>query len=277
MPKKKEQITVYKDGKIQEESLPKPKTANSRSRKFDLVTYIDRDSVISFLKKSEWVSHWAVCRHDRDINLDGSPKKVHTHILLYTYDSKTSSAVNRLFDIFSNELYRNTDTAVQNTIVRLCNDPVAYYRYLIHADDPDKAQYEVIERITDDEYYWRNLDLSAGMNSVDSNKALAMFDDYIAGVPMRDMLARYGQNFLMNYHKLKTMREDFYYESHYRKDADSIDEIIKNVLEDAVYPKAVVQGFFQVLDYLQSEILIKYNNVIDFYLRPSTKNDVLKK
>lgn len=277
MPKKKEKVFVVQDGQLQEINVPKPKTTNPRSRKFALITYIDRDSVIDFLKRSEWVCHWAVCRHDRDINSDGSLKKLHTHILLYTYDCKTSSAVNRLFDNFSNELYRNTDTDVQNTLCETCSDVVSQYRYLIHADDDDKVKYEVIERITDNEHYWRNLDLSAGMNSVDSNKALAMFDDYIAGVPIRDMMARYGQNYLMNYPKLKMMREDFYYESEYRNKADSIDDIIKNVLEDAVYPKAVVQGFYQVLDYLQREILIKYNNVIDFYLRPSTKNDVLKK
>lgn len=276
MSKEKQTYYALEDGQLTEKNVPKPKTANSRSRKFALISYIDRDSVIDFLKRSKWVCHWSVCRHDRDLNSDGSPKMVHTHILLYTYEAKTSSAVNRLFDIFSKELYENTDNEVQNTLVQVCKDMVFQYRYLIHADDEDKVPYEKIERITDNDNYWHSLEASAGMTSADYNKALAMFDDYISGVPIREMTARFGQNFIMNYSKLKLMKEDHYYECLYRKGSDSIDDIIRSLLDENIYPKSVVDCFFRVYDYLQTEVYNTRHEVLDFYLRPSTNNDLKK-
>ena len=130
-----------KPSKTEKKSTPskKPKCSEEpRDRKFCLTSYIDYNSITHFLKRCEWVQHWAVCYHDSDLNDDGTPKRPHTHILLYTYNAKTASAIKKNFDRYSAEIYRGTDIEPQNTLTQICFDMPTQWRYLIHADDRDK-------------------------------------------------------------------------------------------------------------------------------------------
>ncbi len=169
-------------------------TEKRRTRKFCLTTYIDRDAVLKFLEGSEWVSHWAVCTHDKDVTDDGQPKITHTHIVLYTYEGKTPTAVQKLFDRFSVDCYGFDNK--QNTMVMPCIDIVAQYRYLLHLDDPKKHRYFDSERITENDAYWRKLERTAGLNDAADNKALQIFNDMLNGVSTHELIVRYGGNFL---------------------------------------------------------------------------------
>lgn len=89
-----------------------------RSRSFCITTYIERNALERFLKSSQWLRHWAYCEHDKDTDEKGNPKTSHIHVILYTYNSKTSSAVKKLFDRYSAQIYYGTGIEPQNTLVK---------------------------------------------------------------------------------------------------------------------------------------------------------------
>ena len=167
-----------------------------RDRKFCLITYIDEGRVLDFLRDAEWVHHWSMCTHDKDTDENGKPKEKHTHIVLYTYDAKTCSSILKIFDRFSVAVYGVEKK--QNTLVLPCADVVAQYRYLIHIDDPQKHKYDECERLVDNAQYWHKLERTNGLNSVHNNTAIAIFEDMLSGVPTRELIIRYGQNFVIN-------------------------------------------------------------------------------
>lgn len=68
--------------------------------------------------------------HDKDINADGKPKKPHWHVLLMYNGKKSRSKVQELAD----KLNAPRPQPV--------GDKRGYARYLIHADNPEKHQYD---------------------------------------------------------------------------------------------------------------------------------------
>lgn len=73
--------------------------------------------------------------HDKDVNPTGEPKKPHYHLLL-CYDGPTT--------------YNNVKTlcvSLNATIPIKIESPRGMYRYHIHLDNPDKAQYDDRKRI----------------------------------------------------------------------------------------------------------------------------------
>ena len=71
--------------------------------------------------------------HDKDTNADGEPKKPHYHVIL-CYSGPTSfSVVERL------------TKQLGQPIPQPLEQVRGYYRYLTHADNPEKAQYSAAE------------------------------------------------------------------------------------------------------------------------------------
>lgn len=68
--------------------------------------------------------------HDKDINPDNTPKKPHYHVVLAFNSVKTKAQAQAIFDSFG---------AINCTPI---NDLVAYCRYLVHLDNPEKYQYD---------------------------------------------------------------------------------------------------------------------------------------
>lgn len=98
----------------------------------DSTTY-DTDNVIKALAEEHFT--FAVSPiHDRDVDDNGSPKKVHYHLLL-SYSSATT--LNNIRGWF--EVCGMTESDLH--AVRVCASGVGYYRYLTHKDNPEKAQY----------------------------------------------------------------------------------------------------------------------------------------
>lgn len=68
--------------------------------------------------------------HDKDVNPDGSPKKPHWHVLIMFAGVKTKEQAQAVIDAIGGVGCESVST------VR------GYARYLVHADNPEKAQYE---------------------------------------------------------------------------------------------------------------------------------------
>lgn len=223
-----------------------------------------------------------MCTHDRDIKEDGTPKEVHTHILLYTYDAKTSSALRKIFDRFSAELYEGTDKEVQNTMCQVLYDTVYMWRYLVHKDDKDKAQYDDLERICDDFAYWTKLEKSQGMTDSKENMGLQVFNDILDGVTTRELIERYGKDYIYHAHMYKQVVCDYNREESvkaWRSELDKkamfdITDLFPLLLEGSPFTKATLNAFNLVLDYIKRECLFTYNSKINLYLEDKNENNV---
>lgn len=192
-------------------NIKKPKPQYVRA--FSLSTYIDTYAVLGFVSRCPWIQHYALAYHDKDVNSDGTPKEPHTHVILYTYSAKTTSAIIKNFDRFSREYYN--DGTPQNTLCEIANDVVSLWRYLIHKDDPDKYQYPETIRKTDSLDYWQKYEKTDGLNDAVYNFGLAMFDDMCDGASTRDMILKYGKEYIYHAHHLKGavldhFREEFF-------------------------------------------------------------------
>lgn len=264
---------VFENGQLIQQQRPKPKTKESeRSRKFTLITYINYDVILKYLRTSAWIQHWAMCIHDMDVESDGiTLKQEHIHIVLYTYDAKTSRAVKKNFDRYSVEIYRYSEQDVQNTRCEICYDIITQYRYLLHLDDPDKYQYARSRRITDNDYYWSNLEYSAGMSDVADNKGLAIINDLINGSSEREMIEKYGnawiwhrQHYLQSYHAI--LREE------HKPKTDNILEIMQIMLSDSPFKDSDINAFFNILSHIKAECFNLYRSELKIYLN-ETENE----
>lgn len=94
------------------------------------------DNLILGLKESLF---WAYIFHDKDKNEDGSAKPKHIHFI--------AQNAPRSFDWWSDAL------GIPSNFIERVHRPRAMVRYLIHLDDPDKAQYSLDEIETNDRRY----------------------------------------------------------------------------------------------------------------------------
>ena len=69
--------------------------------------------------------------HDRDTNADGTPKFPHWHVVLMFKGKKSIDQVKAIAH----------KCGAVNDYVQVCQDVRGYARYLIHCDNPEKAQY----------------------------------------------------------------------------------------------------------------------------------------
>lgn len=81
--------------------------------------------------------------HDKDYNADGSPKKPHHHTL-FMFDAIKSAE--QVFTIFSGLFGASESGSIVGVATpQQCNDRNATVRYMIHKDNPEKAQYDVAD------------------------------------------------------------------------------------------------------------------------------------
>ena len=136
---------------------------NSRTRNYASVLYPESapDDWRDILQ-SKCIKAFVSPLHDKDINADGEPKKPHYHVQLMFNGVKTQAQAQEVFDSFG---------AIHCTPI---NDSVAYARYLIHMDNPEKAQYNPDEVLCFGGADWSSMVRTAA----DRYKALADICDY---------------------------------------------------------------------------------------------------
>ena len=102
-------------------------------RNWELVLYPDSDSYnVSFVLAALTgvFSQWAYILHDSDVDSVGNPKKPHYHFYGKCADKLTSSGL----------AYR---VHVPESACRAVSSWKGALRYLVHADNPEKHQYNV--------------------------------------------------------------------------------------------------------------------------------------
>lgn len=216
----KDTINIIDEENVSRETLKNDDAKPKRTRAFALQCYDKRDDLVAFLSRTPWIQHWALCTHDKDVwtkadekedstHKEGTLKGVHTHVLIYTYEAKTSTAIRKNFARFSKEI--NPDNP-QNTLCQVMNDTVKMWRYLRHLDNPEKYPYTEEERICDDKTHWTKYEKTDGLNDVSRNTGFAMYQDLLNGTSTKDMILRYGKEYIYHAKHFKEVLADTYHD-----------------------------------------------------------------
>lgn len=168
---------------------------NTLSRNFFVVTYLPADLIRKALSTLS-VAHWAYIVHDKD---DKAP---HTHVLIRLNNKSTSNAVRKKFIAVGLGVDDGKDI---NSFVEITKDLSDSFDYLTHSNAKEKYQYPIDEIVTDDMGYWRGNYSSAGnpkgAEHAIENTAYQILCDMEKGVSLREMVKRYGREFVINrYH-----------------------------------------------------------------------------
>lgn len=251
---------------------------NKRVRSFFIRSYIPFDKLCTFLRSAHWVQHYALICHDKDkwkaedekINPDhkeGTPKQSHSHIILYTFDAKSSSSVEKLFDRLSISL---NPEKPESTRVEIPTSVTSAYRYLRHLDDPDKFQYPENELVADDKVYWVKHDITDGLIGVD-NKGYAMVEDILKGVSERELNIRYGKEYIYHSQHLRASADRIRYEENH---FDVTPALIDYLLDISPYYKQDIIKFKEIFAYLKQCCSkdIDNENAFDLFIRKELNN-----
>jgi hypothetical protein len=82
---------------------------------------------------------WAYIKHDKDFTEEGELKKAHWHLLLSFETKKSLSLIAKVLQIEEN-------------LIECVNNYKSLERYLIHLDNPDKAQYQPSDVVSNYDY-----------------------------------------------------------------------------------------------------------------------------
>lgn len=135
-----------------------------RTRNFLVKTYKEPREVIKYAcSQTSAVMHWAFIKHDKDIVSRGKNKgelaNEHFHFVLILQNPCTVSALEkRLLRAFKKD-----EINEQTLWISPCVEPYGLggaYRYLTHADHPNKVQYSPDLINSDDERFWREREFS---------------------------------------------------------------------------------------------------------------------
>lgn len=259
-----------KTDEIKAKSNGKPKPL--RSRKFCCISYIETNVLEAFLSSAEWVQHFAIAYHDKDLKADGTLKPPHTHVVLILYDAKTTSSIRNHFDRLAMEIVKDTDNKPQNTTAQIMSETSAQWRYLIHADDPDKYQYDESVRICDEYHWWRRVESSYDMTCGVQNVGYQMYLDVLNGTPTRKMIERYGKEYIYHATHFKSVCADtFREESGALTNCDLLSkdlghDVLNLLLYGSRFDDVTITAFWKVLEYLRDECTINRKSKLHIYL-----------
>lgn len=143
-------------------------------------TFSPREEVEAYIRNTDW-DEYAYIYHDKDLKEDGSLKEPHFHILVYRKSGFRLQSACRTF--------------TQNTLIQPIRSRVHSYQYLVHKNDPDKAQYSV----SDISEYHSN-DKNTFVHTVTEQKEQTysqMLED-LAQMSHRELAVKYGRDYMLN-------------------------------------------------------------------------------
>lgn len=163
---------------------------NARARKFSCITYCTEEQIKLSLE-AHWscIRAWAYMKHDKDVNSDGTTKEPHYHVVVWLYNASTVGRVRRWFRALDDKQQEITTTA------QPCKDVVFAYEYLYHRNDPDKYQYNEKDIQCSDRDLFKSDD--------PDDNAVNALNDILYGVPLQEVMQRYGRDAIYHYSHLR--------------------------------------------------------------------------
>lgn len=157
--------------------------------------FADVNNVLQAIKTLLTVEdNYYLIKHDKDIQEDGTPKRTHYHLVL-CYGSKHSKKA--VLEALAKALDQHTDSI---SIDPLLSEEGAI-RYLVHKDNPEKAQYNTFEIMSNDKYYERYI----------LGKELWIIEAMKDSNTIQDLISRVGLDLANKYRGLmKDIQKDRY-------------------------------------------------------------------
>lgn len=264
----KTRYNIYEDGKV---VATTESSSAERTRRFFIRTYIDVKIIDKYLKTAPWVQYWGYCYHDKDVygsdsDKCGQPKTPHTHITLYTFSGKTSSAVQKIFDRLDAQT-RKEGALPEKTEVEIMRDTCIAWRYLRHLDDPDKYQYPENERIANDKQWWFTYERTDGLNDSANNTGYQMFMERLNGATVQEMALKYGKEWLYHQKHIDDNIRLHLAETCDNKALPFDENLLSLILKSSNFSLKDIAIFKTILGYVQRTCKEEYGSPIDFYFR----------
>lgn len=145
--------------------------ASPRKLHWDILLYPDSDEydcqdILDNL--NTYFEKWAYITHDMDVREDGTLKKPHIHLYAKTCNACTVTALAKKLGIASED-------------IEFVRSVKGCQRYLIHADNPEKAQYQIEEVIT-------NFDIVKVLDEATEQKRVATILDFVTSTGNKSTL-----------------------------------------------------------------------------------------
>lgn len=160
-----------------------------RTRYFSCITYIPTDELQVMLDNyvtTNIIRDFAYIYHDKDVDKGGKPVTPHSHLLLYTYDAKTFTAVQKMFKHSQNTLCQ-----------QIKSDNI--YNYLTHTGFEDKFEYSETDIVSNNLSAWQN----GTYDNSDNSKVCALIQDIHDGLSEFTLMQRYGRDYILNRQKYR--------------------------------------------------------------------------
>lgn len=176
------------------ERNPPTEREQSKSTWFCLETYLPHSLLEAWCEDAidnGRIRHYAYILHDKD---EATP---HTHLVVNTVKQQEETTVRNWIVKYGVECGSN-----QNTLSQVCKNPTAISRYLTHSDqksmEKGKHQYSVDEVVTDS-LEWYNKTKTATEQRERKDYMLDIINDIIDNVPYRELIKKYGRDFVIHW------------------------------------------------------------------------------
>ena len=169
---------------------------NKRYRNFSLVTYLNSQQIESvLLNHDRQVKAYAYITHDK------CNKEVHTHLLICLINNTTCNAIQNWFAGFEDEKGLQI-----NTLVQPMHDLYSSYKYLTHETEQAKAEGKYVYNA--DDIKGNNLSYFTNTFEQDVDNLTLAMNDLLAGIPLVEVMQKYGRDFIVHYGHIKTLFND---------------------------------------------------------------------
>lgn len=186
---------------------------NKRTRTFSLMTYVGEENIKKVLQDHvRSIRAYAYILHDKDESVP------HHHLLLKTYDAWTITQILKWFDKFKLEIN-------ENTLGEPASDLHALRDYITHSDyesiKAGKHRYDVSEIV--------DYNMFALVENKDSyDETYAILNDVLLGVNTRELVRRYGKNYLYHITCFDIAKERIIMDDYNHLTFREIEKIVEN-------------------------------------------------
>lgn len=192
---------------------------------------------------------------DKELEIQGTLKKPHYHILLKCYGAHTENAVRKWFYRFhvteevKNEETGETELKVVNTLNKICDSVAASRDYLTHKNESEhlnKYVYDTKDVLT----------FGSGWSAFNkagraSDDVLDILDRLTEGESLRNLVRDYGRDVVINYNKYMQFATRMQaQEDHARDIADRENDIIRH------FQKVGTDDWYPILNQLNEAMYI---------------------
>lgn len=172
---------------------------NVRDRNHFAITYVPKERLDLLLNENlSLIRRYCYIEHNRDFYLDGTPKEPHIHLWVSFVNKKS---LRQLIDLLYIKLEDGTEP---NTFDELCDNNIVAQRYLLHLDNPEKAQYDISEVVS----YNVNLDNIFDYSSTGLCWEVDALSMLVNGESKFDVAKKFGRDFIFHYLQFKALAND---------------------------------------------------------------------